>query len=118
MVGLERRHLSWQRGARNQVWIANLRYRDSVEDKVHRVLAERLQTIHELFGQIPDTLEYVWVKVALNDEAEIAEMIDQTTDTRNPFDREYSKVEDTPWETCPVVLNPFSVRELIETGWG
>jgi len=44
------------------VWIANLRYRDSVEDKVHRVLAERLQAIHELFGQIPDTLKGVWVK--------------------------------------------------------
>ena len=27
--------------------------------------------------------EYVWVKVALNDEAEIAELIDQTTATRN-----------------------------------
>jgi superfamily II DNA/RNA helicase len=41
--------------ARIQILIANLRYRDSVEDKVHRVLAERLQAIHELFGQIPDT---------------------------------------------------------------
>jgi|TARA_R110000772_G_scaffold32761_1_gene80010 hypothetical protein len=88
-----------------------------VEDKVHRVLAERLQAIHELFGQIPDTLEDVWVKVALNDEAEIAELIDQTTATRNPFDRKYSKVEDAAWETCPVVLNPISVRELMETGW-
>jgi hypothetical protein len=86
--------------ARNQVWIANLRYRDSMEDKVHRALAERLQAIHELFGQIPDTLEDVWVKVALNDEAEINELIDQTTATRNPFDKKYSKVEDTAWETC------------------
>jgi superfamily II DNA/RNA helicase len=103
--------------ARNQVWIANLRYRDSVEDKVHRVLAERLQAIHELFGQIPDTLEDVWVKVALNDEAEIAELIDQTTATRNPFDKKYSKVEDAAWETCASVLNPISVRELMETGW-
>lgn len=32
------------------MWIANLRYRDSVEDKVHCVLAERLQAIHELCG--------------------------------------------------------------------
>jgi superfamily II DNA/RNA helicase len=103
--------------ARNQVWIANLRYRDSVEDKVHRVLAERLQAIHELFGQIPDTLEDVWVKVALNDEAEIAELIDQTTATRNPFDKKYSKVEDAAWETCASVLNPISVRELMESGW-
>ena len=90
---------------------------DTVEDKVHRVLAERLQAIHELFGQIPDTLEDVWVKVALNDEAEIAELIDQTTATRNPFDKKYSKVEDAAWETCASVLNPISVRELMETGW-
>jgi superfamily II DNA/RNA helicase len=103
--------------ARNQVWIANLRYRDSVEDKVHQVLAERLQAIHELFGQIPDTLEDVWVKVALNDEAEIAELIDQTTATRNPFDKKYSKVEDAAWESCATVLNPISVRELMEMGW-
>lgn len=33
--------------ARNKIWIANLRYRDSVEDKVHRVLADRLQASHE-----------------------------------------------------------------------
>ncbi|MFM8661099.1 MAG: hypothetical protein ACKOCI_07105 [Cyanobium sp.] len=99
------------------MWITNLRYRDSVEDKVHRVLAERLQAIHELFGQIPDTLEDVWVKVTLNDEAEIAELIDQTTATHNPFGKKYSKVEDAPWESCSLVLNPISVRELMEAGW-
>jgi hypothetical protein len=104
--------------AGNQVWIANLRYRDSVEDKVHRVLAGRLQAVHELFGQIPDILEDVWVKVALNDEAEITELIDQTIATRNPFDKKYSKVEDAAWETCASVLNPISVRELMESGWG
>lgn len=39
---------------RSEVWVANLRYRDSVEDKVHRVLAQRLEAIHRIFGQIPD----------------------------------------------------------------
>jgi hypothetical protein len=82
------------------------------------VLAKRPQPIHELFGQIPDTLEDVWVKVALNDEAEIAELIDQTTATRNPFDKKYSKVEDAAWDTCASVLNPISVWELMERGWG
>jgi len=103
--------------ARSQVWIANLRYRDSVEDKVHKVLADRLQAIHDLFGQIPDTLEDVWVKVALKDEAEIAELIDQTTATRNPFDKKYSKVQSAEWENCSSVLNPITVRELMESGW-
>lgn len=54
--------------ARSEIWIANLRYRDSVEDRVHQVLADRLEAIHDLFGQIPDTLEDVWVNVALKDE--------------------------------------------------
>ena len=95
------------------MWIANLRYRDSVEDKVHLVLAERLQAFHELFGQIPDTLEYVWLKVALNDETKIAELIDQTPATRNPFDKKYSKFEDVDWETCQILLNSISIRKLI-----
>ena len=55
--------------ARSEIWIANLRYRGSVEDRVHQVLADRLEAIHGLFGQIPDTLEDVWVQVALNDES-------------------------------------------------
>ena len=53
--------------------------------------------------------EDVWAKVALNDEAEIAVLIDQTTATLNPFDKKNSKVEDAAWETCASVLNPISV---------
>jgi superfamily II DNA/RNA helicase len=103
--------------ARSEIWIANLRYRDSVEDRVHQVLADRLQAIHGLFGQIPDTLEDVWVQVALNDEQAANQLIDRTTATRNPFDIKYSKVEDADWETCASVLNPITVKELLSQGW-
>ncbi len=103
--------------ARNEVWIANLRYRGSVEDRVHNVLADRLEAIHDLFGQIPDTLEDVWVQVALNDEAEANQLIDRAAATRNPFDVKYSRVEDANWEACSSVLNPISVREILEKRW-
>nr|WP_202946598.1 phospholipase D-like domain-containing anti-phage protein [Achromobacter arsenitoxydans] len=103
--------------ARNEVWIANLRYRDSVEDRVHNVLASRLEAIHELFGQIPDTLEDVWVKIALNDEAAANLMIDRAAATRNPFDVKYSRVDDANWEASSSVLNPISVREILEKRW-
>ena len=103
--------------ARNEIWIANLRYRDSVEDRVHQVLANRLEAIHGLFGQIPDTLEDVWVQVALNDEQAARQLIDRTTATRNPFDVKYSKVEDADWETCASVLNTMSMKELLSRGW-
>ncbi len=103
--------------ARDEVWIANLRYRDSVEDRVHQVLANRLAAIHSLFGQIPDTLEDVWVQIALNDEQAAQRLIDRTTATRNPFDVKYSKVEDADWETCASVLNGVTSKELLSLGW-
>lgn len=103
--------------ARSEIWIANLRYRDSVEDKVHQVLADRLESIHQLFGQIPDTLEDVWVKIALEGEQEVRKLIDRTMATRNPFDVKYSKVEDADWETCSLVLEPRAVKEQLSRGW-
>lgn len=102
---------------RSEVWVANLRYRDSVEDRVHQVLADRLEAIHQLFGQIPDTLEDVWVKIALEGEQEARQLIDRTAATRNPFDAKYSKVEDADWETCSLVLDPQSVREQLSRSW-
>jgi hypothetical protein len=102
---------------RSEIWIANLRYRGSVEDRVHQVLAARLASIHELFGQIPDTLEDVWVHVALNDEQLARQLIDRTASTRNPFDAKYSTVIDAEWETCSSVLNAQSVKELLSRAW-
>jgi hypothetical protein len=100
------------------IWIANLRYRDSVEDKVHEVLATRLAHIHNLFGQIPDTLEDVWVKIALNDEEDAKRLIDRTEAApRNPFDEKYSKVEDYDWETCSAVLDKAEIQQLFKRGW-
>ena len=97
--------------------MSHLRYRDSVEDRVHQVLADRLEAIHGLFGQIPDTLEDVWVKVALDDEQAANQLIDRTAATRNPFDIKYSRVEDADWETSPLVLDPMSVKEQLSIGW-
>lgn len=102
---------------RDEVWIANLRYRDSVEDRVHEVLADRLEAIHDLFGQIPDTLEDVWVQVAMKNESAARNLINRATLTQNPFDAKYSKVEDEDWETCSEVLDPISVKEILSKGW-
>lgn len=77
-----------------------------------------LEAIHGLFGQIPDTLEDVRVKVVLNDELAANQLIDRTKATRNPFDVKYSKVEDDSWEICSTVLNAVSMREMLSKGWG
>ncbi|MCX2728285.1 C-terminal helicase domain-containing protein [Thermomicrobium sp. 4228-Ro] len=35
------------------VFLANLRYRGSVEDRVHQLLSDRFRAIHDMFGQLP-----------------------------------------------------------------
>jgi len=57
---------------RDEILIYNMRYKDSVEDYVHQLLASRLKNIRDIFGQIPDTLEDAWVEVAFNRIAEAA----------------------------------------------
>jgi hypothetical protein len=41
------------------VYIYNMRYKGSVEDRVHYLLSERLESIYSMFGQLPDVLEDV-----------------------------------------------------------
>lgn len=48
---------------------------------------------------------------------EARQLINPTATARNPFDVKYSRVEDANWEECSVVLNPVSVRELLEKRW-
>ena len=61
---------------RDEVYVYNMRYRGSVEDRVHQLLSSRLEAIRDLFGQLPDTLEDVWVAVALRDEERARQIID------------------------------------------
>ena len=49
---------------RDEVFVCNLRYRGSVKDRVHQLLSSRLEYIFDLFGQIPDVLQSLWIDVA------------------------------------------------------
>jgi hypothetical protein len=85
--------------------------------RVHEVLAGRLEAIHDLFGQNPDTLEDAWVEIAMYNKEAAKQLIDRTAITRNPFDAKYSKVEDSDWETSPLVIDPIAVKELLRKSW-
>ena len=97
-----------------------LPFRDAacrVEDRVHQVLADRLEPFIVLSGEIPDTLEEVWIEVALQNEQAANQLIDRTRATRNPFDVKYSKVDQADRDTCATVLDPISVNEQLSKGW-
>jgi hypothetical protein len=101
---------------REEVFIYNLRYRGSVEDRVHELLSSRLQAIHDLFGQLPDTLEDAWVAVALRDEERARQIIDAVP-REHPFELRYHRVEHVDWESCSRVLDSESQQELLRQGW-
>ena len=101
----------------DKVYIYNMRYKNSVEDKVHAILSERLENIHMLFGQIPDVLEDVWIQVALDDIEKAKRIIDEVP-KYHPFELRYEKgIGKVDWESCATVLDNTETKKYLMSGW-
>ena len=80
------------------------------------LLSERCEHISALFGQLPDTLEDVWVEVALGELAEAQRTIDAVP-RQHPFALRYREVRHVDWESCARVLDDAARRTNLERGW-
>ncbi|MDP2215779.1 MAG: phospholipase D-like domain-containing protein [Methanolobus sp.] len=100
----------------DDVWIYNMRYKGSVEDRVHELLSDRLEKINSLFGQIPDVLEDVWVNVALDKKEDVKKTIDGIPE-RHPFEIRYNKPVPIDWESCAKVLDSHEKKQHLLKGW-
>ena len=101
---------------RSEVDVYNMRYANSVEDRVRRLLSERLENISRLFGQLPDTLEDVWVRVALGEIKAAKQTIDAVPE-EHPFALRYREVRPVDWESCARVLADDARRRSLTRGW-
>ena len=101
---------------RPEVDVYNMRYAGSVEDRVHELLSERLESISRLFGQLPDTLEDVWVSVALGRIEDAKKTIAAVPD-EHPFALRYHGVKRVDWESCARVLADDARRQGLSRGW-
>ena len=101
---------------RPEVDIYNMRYAGSVEDRVHALLSERLESISRLFGQLPDTLEDVWIQVALGELEDAKRTIDAVP-RRHPFTLRYHEVERVDWESCHRVLTDEAKHRCLSLRW-
>jgi superfamily II DNA or RNA helicase len=102
---------------RDEVYVYNMRYRDSVEDRVHQKLSERTRQISDIFGQLPDTLEAVWVDIARRNEAEADRRINELPEER-PFLDKYDRIpENVDWESCSTVLDAQTQLDALLRGW-
>jgi ERCC4-related helicase len=102
-----------------KIYVYNLRYRDSVEDKAHKKLIGRMEDILKLFGQVPDVLEDVWVAIAQGDEPR-ADLAINKLPKRPPFVNSYDKAPKDcgDWEKCPIVLDKHEALSELLKGWG
>lgn len=103
----------------DEVWIYNMRYKDSIEDRVHSVLAERLKSITDIFGQIPDILESVWIEIAKNNIEKAKKIIDSIP-TKSPFEAKYENpkmITSLKWESCSKVLDEFTKVDHFKKHW-
>lgn len=101
---------------RNRVFVYNMRYRGSVEDRVHELLSSRLRDIHSMFGQIPDTLEDVWIDIAVGATEKAKERIGAVP-RKHPFAAKYNQIANIDWESCAEVLNAVEKRNKLSRGW-
>jgi hypothetical protein len=69
-----------------------------------------------MFGQLPDVLEDVWVKIAENEIEEARKIIDAVP-AQHPFAIRNSTIEHIDWETCSTVLDAVEKRKVLMQGW-
>jgi superfamily II DNA or RNA helicase len=98
------------------VYIYNMRYLGSVEDRVHDLLSKRLESIYQLFGQLPDVLKDVWIDVALKNDEKARQTIDAVP-KQHPFEIRYHRIEKVPWESCSKVLDAINRKQHLTRGW-
>jgi len=98
------------------VFVYNMRYLGSVEDRVHQLLSSRLEEIYTMFGQVPDVLEDVWIDVAIGDMERAKKVIDAVP-RQHPFEIRYQRIQKTNWETCEQVLASEAKRDVFRQPW-
>ncbi|MAO03348.1 MAG: DEAD/DEAH box helicase [Citromicrobium sp.] len=104
---------------RERVDMANLTYVGTVDEKVYRVLSERLKTTHDLLGTMPETIDADWIEDIEN----LEERLRTYTNPRersDPFKARYANalVEDeTHWDEASAVLARHDVEDMLSRGW-
>lgn len=100
-----------------EVYVLNLRYRDSIEDRVHAVISRRLKDVYDMFGAVPETIEDVWIEAASGDMA-TAEDILSRTPAQNPFHIRYAlDVNPVSWPQSNRILSRAARIAALKEGW-
>lgn len=104
---------------RDRVDMANLTYAGTVDEKVYRVLSERLRVSADIFGTLPETIDADWI----DDIETFEERLRDFTNPRekaDPFKTRYgnSLMDDNgSWHEASKVLARTDIDERLSSGW-
>lgn len=102
------------------ILLYNMRYKGSVEDRVHAMLSSRLKNIHDMFGQIPEVLSDVWIRVAEKEEEKANELIRELPQS-NPFIAKYENANNMSvpenWDMCSEVITVEEKKQKLNMKW-
>lgn len=105
---------------RERVDMANLSYAGTIDEKVYRVLWERLRTTHDLLGTMPETIDDDWIQDIENLEERLRDYTNPR-ERADPFRTRYANAliaDDGRWEEATAVLARHDLEEILSTGWG
>ncbi|WPX07743.1 phospholipase D-like domain-containing anti-phage protein [Anaerocellum danielii] len=93
----------------DKVYVYNLRYKDSIEDRIHAVLSGRIKLTYDIIGSLPEIIKDEWMEIVKTVEV---------LNSEHPFDIKYREhVEKVDWESCKKVLDNEQRKEWLMRGW-
>lgn len=105
---------------RKNVDMLNLVYANTQDERIYKVLSNRLKDTYDIFGSLPDTIEDEWIQ----DEAHLQKRMDEYTHERekatNAFSAKYKATVDpdaNKWELCEKVLSRRDVIDKMSEPW-
>ncbi|MCH4894425.1 hypothetical protein GO308_15005 [Sphingomonas sp. SFZ2018-12] len=104
--------------ARSRVDMANLTYAGTIDEKVYRVLSERLRKSSDILGTLPETIDADWI----DDIETLEERLRAYTVPRrrfDPFEARYGTdlLEPDTWAAASEVLARSDVEALLSNAW-
>lgn len=104
---------------RPRVDMANLTYAGTIDEKVYRVLSDRLRISSDILGTLPETIDADWI----DDIETLEERLRAFTVPRkrwDPFEAKYAGdlASENSWAAASEVLARADVETLLSVGWG
>jgi len=106
--------------ARKFVDMLNLVYHDTQDERIYRVLSDRLRDTFDIFGNLPDTIEDDWIDDENKLKKRMDEYIHERKKAQDGFSIKYRSTLDPKanlWERCTEVLSRRDIINKLSEPW-